>query len=133
MYDLHDRHFHPGLVEQFIQCMGVYPIGSIVELNTGSVGVVITVNRTRRLRPRVALVLKPDKRPYEQPVYIDLMRQPEQAADRLEVLRCWHRVLTASIRSTICPDGRHDPAPALTGGGRSPRHVPGCALSRGSQ
>lgn len=85
MYDLRDRHFHPGLVEQFIQCMGVYPIGSIVELNTGSVGVVITVNRTRRLRPRVALVLKPDKRPYEQPVYIDLMRQPEQAADRLEI------------------------------------------------
>src|SRR4051812_43770806 len=27
--------FHPALVEQFIQCIGVYPVGSVVELNSG--------------------------------------------------------------------------------------------------
>ena len=27
--------FQPALVEQFIQCVGVYPVGSAVELNTG--------------------------------------------------------------------------------------------------
>jgi hypothetical protein len=40
--------------------MGIYPIGSVVELNTGEIGVVVTMNRVRRLKPRVALVLRPD-------------------------------------------------------------------------
>ena len=64
MYSWRNTDFHPGLIEQFIQCMGIYPVGSLVELSDGSIGVVINVNRRRRLRPRVALVLKPNKKPY---------------------------------------------------------------------
>lgn len=71
--------FHPGLVEQFIQCMGVYPIGSLVELSTGAIGVVVTVNRERRLKPRVRLVLNADKEPYENARIIDLMDSKEGA------------------------------------------------------
>jgi putative nucleotidyltransferase with HDIG domain len=73
MYEWRGRDFHPRLVEQFIQCMGIYPIGSLVELNTGEVAVVVTMNRVRHLKPRVALVLRPDCTPYAVPVYIDLM------------------------------------------------------------
>ncbi|MHB1950268.1 MAG: HD-GYP domain-containing protein [Acidiferrobacteraceae bacterium] len=62
LYQGRGRQFHGELVEQFIQCMGVYPIGSIVEMESGAVGVVVTVNRTRRLRPRIALVLDAEKR-----------------------------------------------------------------------
>ena len=72
MYKMRNSLFHPHLVEQFIQCMGVYPIGSVVELNTGDVGVVINMNRRRRLKPRVTLVLKPDSRPYTGKKTIDL-------------------------------------------------------------
>ncbi len=72
LYEGRDKDFHPGLVEQFIQCMGIYPIGSIVELNTGSVGVVITVNRERRLRPKVALVLDENKNPHAISPVLDL-------------------------------------------------------------
>ena len=57
MYEWRGRDFHPGLVEQFIQCMGIYPIGSVVELSDGTVGVVITINRDRRLLPKVALAV----------------------------------------------------------------------------
>jgi putative nucleotidyltransferase with HDIG domain len=73
MYAGRRQDFHPELVEQFIQCMGIFPIGSVVELSTGSVGVVVSVNRRRRLRPRVALVLTPDKRPIRPARVIDLM------------------------------------------------------------
>ncbi len=73
MYAWRQTDFHPGLVEQFIQCMGVFPIGSIVELSTGAIGVVIAQHRTRRLRPRVALVLNADKKPFEQAKIVDLM------------------------------------------------------------
>lgn len=73
MYEWRHRDFHPGLVEQFIQCMGIYPIGSIVELNTGEIGVVVTMNRIRRLKPRVALVLQPDYYPVPGAATVDLM------------------------------------------------------------
>lgn len=47
--------FDHHLVEDFIRCIGIYPIGSVVELLHGDIGVVLALNRERRLRPRVAL------------------------------------------------------------------------------
>lgn len=73
MYEWRGRDFHTGLVEQFIQCMGIYPIGSVVELNTGEIGVVVTMNRVRRLKPRVTLVLSATGSPYSTPLTVDLM------------------------------------------------------------
>jgi putative nucleotidyltransferase with HDIG domain len=73
IYEGRQKAYHPWLTEQFIQCMGIFPIGSIVELSTGSIGVVITANRARRLRPRVALVLSPEKQPYTPANIVDLM------------------------------------------------------------
>jgi len=75
LYEWRHKDFQPILVEQFIQCMGIYPIGSLVEMSTGSIGVVVSVNRLRRLRPRVALVLDAEKRPLTQTKIIDLMSQ----------------------------------------------------------
>lgn len=75
MYQWRTSAFHPGLVEQFIQCMGVYPIGSLVELSTGAIGVVATVNRERRLKPRVVLVLNPEKQKYDAVKVVDLMQE----------------------------------------------------------
>jgi len=72
LYEGRNKDFHGGLVDQFIQCMGIYPIGSIVETNTGSVGVVITVNRHRRLRPKVALVYDANKQPFPKGTILDL-------------------------------------------------------------
>ena len=73
MYEWRSRDFHPSLVEQFIQCIGIYPIGSVVELNTGEIGVVVTMNRVRRLKPRVTLVLRANCTPLPAPLTIDLM------------------------------------------------------------
>ncbi len=75
MYQWRTSAFHPGLVEQFIQCMGVYPIGSLVELSTGAIGVVATVNRERRLKPRVVLILNPEKQKFETVKVVDLMQE----------------------------------------------------------
>jgi len=85
MYEWRRKDFHDQLVEQFIQCMGIYPIGSVVEMNTGSVGVVVSVNRLRRLRPRVALVLDAQRRPYQPVTIIDLTQQEDTSASRRAV------------------------------------------------
>jgi putative nucleotidyltransferase with HDIG domain len=82
IYEGRQKAYHPWLTEQFIQCMGIYPIGSIVEMSTGSIGVVITANRARRLRPRVALILSPDKNPYTPANVVDLMTETHDASGK---------------------------------------------------
>jgi len=72
MYVWRDELFDSLLVEQFIQCLGIYPIGSTIELNTGEIGIVISANPGRRLLPRVMLVRDQDKKPYEPPKIINL-------------------------------------------------------------
>ena len=51
-----DKAFHPGLIEQFVRCIGFFPVGSVVELNSGEIGVVISQNQLKRLLPRVMVV-----------------------------------------------------------------------------
>jgi putative nucleotidyltransferase with HDIG domain len=82
IYEGRERAYHPWLVEQFIQCMGIFPIGSIVEMSTGSIGVVITANRVRRLRPRVALILSPEKKPISPATVVDLMQVAKDHSGR---------------------------------------------------
>ncbi|MDR3322753.1 MAG: DUF3391 domain-containing protein [Zoogloeaceae bacterium] len=68
--------FRATIVDQFIQCMGIYPIGSLVELNTDEVAVVIQQNQVRRLRPRVLVIMNPDKTIERYPRSIDLLMEP---------------------------------------------------------
>lgn len=68
--------FREPVVDQFIQCLGLYPIGSLVELNTGEVGVVIQQNLIRRLKPRLLMVLGADKKIEQRPTTLDLMLDP---------------------------------------------------------
>ncbi|HLD13135.1 MAG TPA: HD-GYP domain-containing protein [Burkholderiales bacterium] len=76
MYNWRGQDFHPRLVEQFIQCMGIYPIGSLVELNNGAVGVVVSINREGSLRPKLVLVLDPLKSRYAPPRIVNLGQEP---------------------------------------------------------
>lgn len=74
LYELRDIQFQGELVEQFIQSVGLYPTGSLVELSTGEVGAVISVNGLRRLRPVVMLLLDKEKKPVSQFRHIDLSK-----------------------------------------------------------
>jgi uncharacterized protein YkvS len=44
------------LVQRFIHVVGVYPVGSVVELNTGETGIVKQMNHDAPLGPVVLLV-----------------------------------------------------------------------------
>lgn len=76
------KSFPRELVEAFIQCLGIYPIGSLVELESGEVGVVMTVNRQHRLNPILTLVLDRDKQPYPQARIMNLELQRQQEVPR---------------------------------------------------
>ncbi len=46
-------HLDADLVYKFINCIGIYPVGSIVELNDGRVGIVWSSNESQALKPEV--------------------------------------------------------------------------------
>jgi hypothetical protein len=72
IYKQREKDFDSGLVEQFIKCLGIYPIGSLVELNTGQVGVVVFFSEKNHLSPTVMLILDEQKIPYNQYRYVNL-------------------------------------------------------------
>lgn len=74
MYEWRESDFDDDLVEAFIQCLGIYPVGTLVELSSGEVGIVVEVNPLWHLRPKVLLVLDPDKNRRATPTLIDLGR-----------------------------------------------------------
>ena len=77
--------FDPILMKGFVQCMGFFPVGSLVELNTGEVGFVIAQNKANNFMldqdnyvpPRVLLILDPDKRKYHLIKAINLAKTQE--------------------------------------------------------
>lgn len=69
--------FSKQLVDQLVQFLGMYPISTLVELNTGEVGVVIQQNTVRRLLPRVMILLDANKKKNNFPTVINLLYAPK--------------------------------------------------------
>lgn len=57
------RYFEEDYVRGFIECMGLFPSGSVVELVDGSVGLVVSQNHKARRLPNILRILGPDKQP----------------------------------------------------------------------
>jgi HD-GYP domain-containing protein (c-di-GMP phosphodiesterase class II) len=73
--------FHPVLVEQFIRCIGIFPVGAVVELNSGEVAVVIAQNLEKRLQPRIMVVRGADGNPLRPQKLLDLSKGPKVNAE----------------------------------------------------
>lgn len=86
LYAERDVLFQSELIEQFQVCLGVYPTGSLVELNTGEVAVVMAQNQARRLRPRVVVVSDALKALRQEFLWLDLMTQEKGQPSR-EIVR----------------------------------------------
>ena len=72
MYDWSDIDFQAELVELFIQLLGIYPVGTIIELSDGRIGVVVAHHRAWRLRPKIMLIMDKNKKRYANFDVIDL-------------------------------------------------------------
>ncbi|MCG7200644.1 HD-GYP domain-containing protein [Marinobacter pelagius] len=72
--------FDTELAEAFIQMIGVYPPGSIVEMHNGEVGIVVETHPGHKLKPKVLLVREADKSQLAPYRLIDLMASPDDRA-----------------------------------------------------
>lgn len=70
------------LVEVAIKVLGVYPLGSLIKLNTNECAVVIGLNHEDRLRPRIRIIKSTTGEPQQHPLDIDLQNQPADQPNR---------------------------------------------------
>ncbi|HQW81859.1 MAG: DUF3391 domain-containing protein [Rhodanobacteraceae bacterium] len=86
LYRHGDQLFQREVIEQLMQCLSVYPTGSLVQLSTGEVALVMAQNHARRLRPRVMLLMTADKVLRENFVELDLMTQADDERTVREIV-----------------------------------------------
>ncbi len=88
LYKSRDVDFQAELVEAFIQAVGIYPAGTVVELSNGEVGVVVAEYRTRRLLPKVTVLLDANKKRLVRPRVVDLLIETDpERGESLSIAR----------------------------------------------
>ena len=86
MYEWVSEDFDKDMIEKFIKCLGIYPIGCVVELNSGHVGIVVSASEKSKLRPIVMLVLNSKRETFPKPKLINLAHPKwRTGAQKLEV------------------------------------------------
>lgn len=87
LYRTRGRFFEADLIYKFIGFIGVYPVGSLVELTTREVGVVVE-NSSDPLRPRLLVLLDNSHQRLDDPYSLDLMRVHQTSTGRrLDITR----------------------------------------------
>ncbi|MBS0355191.1 MAG: HD-GYP domain-containing protein [Proteobacteria bacterium] len=76
MWEWSADHFDQKLLQAFMRCVGIYPVGSLVRLESGRLGVVVEQNEGSLLTPRVRIFFSTRANGYTKPEVIDLSRRP---------------------------------------------------------
>ncbi len=75
LYTESGAQFDPALVAAFVRTIGVYPVGTLVLLESGHLAVVDSVNPENSLRPVVKVIYHAGRQQYVTPVMADLSRK----------------------------------------------------------
>lgn len=70
--------FDAEMVEAFIRMVGIYPPGTLVQLTSGEVALVVGTHPGKKLKPRVEILLDADKKPTRARL-VDLASDPTDA------------------------------------------------------
>ncbi len=76
-------HFNPQLVQAFTRCIGIYPTGSLVLLDSGRLAVVIGQCESNLLQPLVRVIYSTRSHHYIPAEDIDLSRPRRSGGDRI--------------------------------------------------
>jgi HD-GYP domain-containing protein (c-di-GMP phosphodiesterase class II) len=75
-------HFDPTVFQAFVKSLGIYPVGSLVRLESGKLGVVVEQGEQSLLKPKVRVFFSTKSQAYITPELIDIARSPEKIAGR---------------------------------------------------
>jgi HD-GYP domain-containing protein (c-di-GMP phosphodiesterase class II) len=74
IYEWSKFHFNPTLAQEFMRCVGIYPVGTLVLLESGRLGVVIEPHETSLLTPKVNVFFSTRNQTYIKPQTLDLSK-----------------------------------------------------------
>ncbi|USX27218.1 HD-GYP domain-containing protein [Oxalobacteraceae bacterium OTU3CINTB1] len=74
IYEWSKFHFNPQYAQEFMRCVGIYPVGTLVMLESGRLGVVIEPHETNLLAPKVNVFFNTKQNLYIKPETVDLSR-----------------------------------------------------------
>lgn len=74
IYEWSKFHFNPQYAQEFMRCVGIYPVGTMVLLESGRLGVVIEPHETNLLAPKVNVFFHTKTNVYIKPETVDLSR-----------------------------------------------------------
>jgi HD-GYP domain-containing protein (c-di-GMP phosphodiesterase class II) len=74
MYEWSASQFEPALIQEFMRCVGIYPVGTLVLLESGRLGVVVEPHETSLLTPKVNVFYSTRSQAYIKPETVDLAR-----------------------------------------------------------
>jgi HD-GYP domain-containing protein (c-di-GMP phosphodiesterase class II) len=74
IYEWSKFHFNPAYVQEFMRCVGIYPVGTMVLLESGRLGVVVEPHPTNLLAPKVNVFFSTKNNVYIKPETVDLSR-----------------------------------------------------------
>jgi len=72
LFSLRDTKFQGELVEEFIKAIGIYPTGSLVELHSKELGIVVESKPSTRLHPKIIIVTDANREPLSKPKVINM-------------------------------------------------------------
>ncbi|NHC06498.1 HD-GYP domain-containing protein [Azonexus fungiphilus] len=75
-------HFDPLVFQAFVKSLGIYPVGSLVRLESGKLGVVVEQGEQSLLKPKLRIFFSTRAQAYFKPETIDLARSAEKIAGR---------------------------------------------------
>ena len=93
LFEWGKSHFNEELVHQFIRAVGIYPVGSLVRLESGLLGVVVEPDGADLLHPTVRVIYDMTRGSYVSPRDLDLSKQAAGGGDKIvghESPRKWH-------------------------------------------
>ena len=67
-------HFDPALVQQFLRTIGIYPVGTLVMLESGRIGIVLEQSDNNLLQPTLKVFYDSKRRRYIPPEEVDLAK-----------------------------------------------------------
>lgn len=74
IYEWSKDHFNPVLTQEFMRCVGIYPVGTLVLLESGRLGVVVEPHETSLLTPKVNVFFNTKSQVYIRPETVDLSK-----------------------------------------------------------
>lgn len=79
--------FESQLIKQFIKCIGIYPVGSLVKLTNGCIGLITEIPQNDSLRPRIRMIYNKRHEHFIKPEDINLA-DPADNQQQIDITGC---------------------------------------------